>query len=130
MSDTGKDATTNFRVLAASESFHCTDSTISPCAPPGIEKTLESRGCCLIECEPKTGRTHQIRVHLAYAGHPILGDDLYGITGPWIGRHALHAAQLKVKHPSDSQELSINAPLPLDMLTAMESLGIRYDVGN
>jgi 23S rRNA pseudouridine1911/1915/1917 synthase len=49
-----------------------------------------------MECAPRTGRTHQIRLHLAHAGHPIVGDDIYGIQGPWIGRQALHAAVLEV----------------------------------
>ena len=50
-----------------------------------------------MECAPRTGRTHQIRLHLAHAGHPIVGDDIYGIQGPWIGRQALHAAALEVR---------------------------------
>ncbi len=50
-----------------------------------------------MECAPRTGRTHQIRLHLAHAGHPIVGDDIYGIQGPWIARQALHAAALEVR---------------------------------
>jgi len=50
-----------------------------------------------MECAPRTGRTHQIRLHLAHAGHPIVGDDIYGIQGPWIARQALHAAAREVR---------------------------------
>ena len=68
---------------------------------------------------PRTGRTHQIRVHLASIGHPILGDSLYGGTlGPGlpkIARQALHAHHLELKHPVSDQVISFEAPLPDDM---------------
>ncbi len=78
----------------------------------------------MVQCEPLTGRTHQIRVHLAHRGHPILGDDVYGLVGPWIDRQALHAACLTVRHPRSGQPLRIEAPLPEDMLLAMRTLGL------
>lgn len=68
---------------------------------------------------PRTGRTHQIRVHLASIGHPILGDKLYGGTQgsrlPKIARQALHAHHLELTHPVSGQLISFEAPLPDDM---------------
>ena len=70
---------------------------------------------------PTTGRTHQLRVHLAAIGHPILGDTVYGRgrareAGVYIARQALHAARLTLRHPRRGVELTCNAPLPADML--------------
>ena len=56
-------------------------------------------GHSLVLCEPVTGRTHQLRVHLSHLGHPILGDDLYGEASPLMERHALHALSLSVPMP-------------------------------
>jgi len=69
----------------------------------------------LIECTLETGRTHQIRVHLASEGHPILGDDLYGDASSLISRQALHAYSVKFIHPVTQKEIFIEAPLPSDM---------------
>lgn len=67
-----------------------------------------------IEASPKTGRTHQIRVHLSEYGLPILGDDLYGVKTPSAPRLMLHAAQLVFPHPITKRELSVISPLPDD----------------
>jgi 23S rRNA-/tRNA-specific pseudouridylate synthase len=56
-------------------------------------------GHSLVLCEPVTGRTHQLRVHLSHLGHPILGDDLYGEASSLMDRHALHALSLSVPMP-------------------------------
>lgn len=64
---------------------------------------------------PKTGRTHQIRVHLASIGHPILGDTLYGGNTKQLPRQALHAHILQLKHPSTGEMMTFSAPLPPDM---------------
>jgi 23S rRNA-/tRNA-specific pseudouridylate synthase len=56
-------------------------------------------GHSLVLCEPVTGRTHQLRVHLSHLGHPILGDDLYGEASSLMARHALHALSLSVPMP-------------------------------
>ena len=67
----------------------------------------------LLECRPKTGRTHQIRVHLKHLGHPIAGDRVYG-GGADFPRQLLHAWQLRVKHPRSGRELVFAAPPPGD----------------
>ncbi|MDR3316988.1 MAG: RluA family pseudouridine synthase [Puniceicoccales bacterium] len=74
---------------------------------------------------PHTGRTHQIRVHLASMGHPILGDELYGFDGKkyahfQIPRILLHASTLKFMHPTTGKWLEISAPLPEDMARLSE----------
>jgi 23S rRNA pseudouridine1911/1915/1917 synthase len=65
--------------------------------------------CTLLEIEPDTGRRHQIRAHLAWLGHPIVGDSRYGTKGPTLG---LHALSLSVAHPHDDRELLLEAPPP------------------
>ena len=76
-------------------------------------------GFAYIRLFPKTGRTHQIRVHLASIGHPILGDLLYGGTPgpklPQIARQALHAHRLELTHPVTGNLLQFESPLPSDM---------------
>jgi len=67
-----------------------------------------------IEAIPKTGRTHQIRVHLSEYGLPILGDDLYGAAGGLAPRLMLHAIQLIFPHPISKREISVKSPLPAD----------------
>ena len=92
LSEGGKDAITDVKVL---ERFY--NNTL-------VEVTLH------------TGRTHQIRVHLAHIGHPITGDHLYEGDAPaLIDRQALHAAKMIVNHPMTGEKLEIEAPLPNDM---------------
>ena len=69
-----------------------------------------------IECELETGRTHQIRVHLAHLGFPLTGDFLYGTEQPQvIGRTALHSCFLSLVHPVTGVQLTYRAPPPADM---------------
>jgi 23S rRNA pseudouridine1911/1915/1917 synthase len=74
---------------------------------------------------PKTGRTHQIRVHLASIHHPVIGDQLYGGKSPNLKmfRQALHAHRLELKHPVSGSDLSFNVPLPSDMETFLKTHG-------
>ena len=69
----------------------------------------------LIKCILKTGRTHQIRVHTSYIGHPIIGDDLYGYKSNKINRQALHAHKIKLIHPITKKQLEIEAKIPKDI---------------
>ena len=68
-----------------------------------------------VKCLLHTGRTHQIRVHLAHIGHPILGDDLYGGSVDMISRQALHCASVDIKHPLTGEMMTFTSPLPEDM---------------
>jgi len=90
-------------------------------------KTLEVyREASLIEARLKTGRTHQIRVHLSSVGHPVLGDSVYGrktSLGPIrIPRQMLHAEMLSIVHPETGEEIRRSAPIPEDMALLMEQL--------
>lgn len=78
----------------------------------------------LLRCELFTGRTHQIRVHLAYIGFPIVGDKVYGRRKPSIrlGRQFLHAAVLRLKQPSDNEELTVHAELPSELDAVLQQL--------
>lgn len=63
----------------------------------------------------ETGRTHQIRVHSAYIGHPIIGDTLYGSSSELINRQALHAYKITFTHPITKEKIILEADLPKDM---------------
>lgn len=86
-------------------------------------------GFALLEAELKTGRTHQIRVHLAYLKHPIAGDDKYGnftlnkeLAGQGLKRMFLHAAKLSFNHPVTGEPLIFEAPLPDDLQQFLDRL--------
>ncbi len=80
-----------------------------------IELVKNFKDISLLKCILKTGRTHQIRVHLSSINHPILGDDLYGESSTLISRQALHAYKVLFIHPITKQKLEITAPIPDDM---------------
>jgi 23S rRNA pseudouridine1911/1915/1917 synthase len=97
----------------------------------------ELRGFSLMKLSPKTGRTHQIRVHLSYIKHPIVGDDMYGgkLVYRWqladeepameeaiITRPALHALSLEFRHPGTGKVVNFEAPIPGDMQNLLELL--------
>jgi 23S rRNA pseudouridine1911/1915/1917 synthase len=81
--------------------------------------------CALVECSLETGRTHQIRVHMASVRHPLLGDQVYGRLDqrlPAFSRQALHATRLALLHPLTRRMKQWEAPPPTDMSTLLEAL--------
>ena len=80
-------------------------------------------GHCLLEVDIETGRTHQIRVHLASIGHPVAGDSLYGAnrSNLMFPRQMLHAWRLRFTHPDTGMEMEIEAPLPEDFKLIVEN---------
>jgi 23S rRNA pseudouridine1911/1915/1917 synthase len=94
---------------------------------------IEDFGCAsYVAAKPKTGRTHQIRVHLQHAGLPIIGDRVYGPKGavkaplpktvPKMQRPALHAWELCVDHPVTGERMTFSAPMPDDMQAVLDAL--------
>jgi 23S rRNA pseudouridine1911/1915/1917 synthase len=91
------------------------------------------KDAALVECRLETGRTHQVRVHLASIGHPLLGDPVYGRSGAThrkllnelgFHRQALHAAELGFTHPVTKHRLSFASPMPADMQELFDALGV------
>lgn len=78
----------------------------------------------LVQCHPHTGRTHQIRVHMAFIGHPLVGDGVYGHRKQklQLGRHFLHAAAITFLRPSDHEPLSFEAELPSELQFVLDQL--------
>ena len=98
--------------------------TREACAPDaqGAQRALteyrtiaSGAGRSVLLCIPHTGRTHQIRVQLASAGCPLVGDTLYGAPSAHIGRHALHALTTEFPHPAGGRRMTVRAPLPDDI---------------
>jgi 23S rRNA pseudouridine1911/1915/1917 synthase len=91
------------------------------------------KDAALVQCRLETGRTHQVRVHMASIGHPLLGDPVYGRSGKGHGkllkelqfhRQALHAAELGFTHPVTKHRLSFSSPMPPDMQELFNALGV------
>jgi 23S rRNA pseudouridine1911/1915/1917 synthase len=82
-------------------------------------------GAALLRVQLETGRTHQIRVQLADAGHPVLGDRVYGVASDVIARQALHAARLAFPRPHDGARVDVRSPLPADLAAALDALANR-----
>ena len=107
----GKRAVTNWRVLS--------DGDVS--AALGRQGAVR-RGLCVVECRIETGRTHQIRVHMASLGCPVAGDAVYGKPSldrrmdPPPARQMLHAWKLRLRHPVTREEMSFTAPVPEDIV--------------
>jgi 23S rRNA pseudouridine1911/1915/1917 synthase len=84
------------------------------------------RGASLVECRLETGRTHQIRIHLAERGHPLVGERVYskGYRGELLEapRLMLHARELAFEHPHSGERLSFERPLPADMQAVLARL--------
>jgi 23S rRNA pseudouridine1911/1915/1917 synthase len=88
-----------------------------------VRRVAVGEGCSALACALHTGRTHQIRVHLAHAGHPLVGDATYG-GRPALGmqRQALHAVRLVLPHPDRGDELAVDCPPPPDFARAWRSV--------
>jgi 23S rRNA pseudouridine1911/1915/1917 synthase len=77
----------------------------------------------LLEVKIGTGRTHQIRVHLASVGHPVVGDKLYGAPASALGRYFLHARQISFTSPTTGERITLTAPMPLELEAVLLGLG-------
>lgn len=80
------------------------------------EVVKKLNGYSLIKCRLLTGRTHQIRVHMAYIGHPLLGDTLYGEKSDLINRQALHSFKISFIHPITKKEIQLTSDIPKDFM--------------
>jgi 23S rRNA pseudouridine1911/1915/1917 synthase len=102
--DSGKAATTTFELLE------------------------DAQQGCWVRATLGTGRTHQIRVHMAHIGHPLVADELYGgAAAAGLARQALHAVRLAFAHPATGEALEFHAPLPADLRQALNAWGLRYN---
>lgn len=82
----------------------------------------------LLSLSLETGKTHQIRCHMSYLGHPLIGDELYGGKRDYINRQALHCGSVEFIHPVKNNKLFLNAPLPEDIKTALSKYNLFYKV--
>ena len=108
--------------------------TVTPAGRMAVTDFIVERNwlphACLLQCRPLTGRTHQIRVHLAAQNHPIVGDKIYGGAPQRksiellrdFPRHALHAGEIRFLHPRTTKDLHFESPLPEDMQGLIEAL--------
>jgi 23S rRNA pseudouridine1911/1915/1917 synthase len=151
----GGDASTRFRCEKRLEldlgnplrvKMRTSDDPRALCAATSIEvvetrRRADQRSYALLRCGLETGRQHQIRVHLAFLGAPVVGDKLYGpderafaraadgkltaedLEQLEMARHALHAARIEMAHPMTGARLVVEAPLPSDMAEFWESIG-------
>ena len=87
-------------------------------------------GYSLVRCELVTGRTHQIRVHLAARGWPIAGDASYGESHPALTRQALHAWRVHLPHPVTREPLQLEVPMPRDLSALASAFSSRVDLGH
>jgi len=100
---------------------------VSPGGQPAVThyelvEAFPAAGASLLRLRLETGRTHQVRVHLAHIGHPVIGDALYGRPDPRIGRQALHGERLCFLHPFTGEEVETVSPLPADFAGLLDSL--------
>ena len=98
------------------------ESVITRCVRPDGHKAVTeyeviggNAQCTLVALRLHTGRTHQIRVHMAYIGYPLLGDSLYGGDCSLLSEHALHCGEIAFRSPADGQTVTVKAPLRADM---------------
>ena len=95
-----------------------------------IERLDDCDDGCVVRCTLETGRTHQIRVHMASIGHPLVADTLYGgHAAVGLTRQALHAFRLAFVHPVTQENLEFRAPLPADLADGLRDWGLDYNQG-
>ena len=89
-----------------------------------VEKRYKESGATLVSCKLLTGRTHQIRVHMEYIGHPVIGDPLYGKGNRKIydAGQLLHAYELTLTHPRTGETMTFKAPMPKHFLDVLDTL--------
>ena len=116
----GRDPRNRLRMAVVDLAHHAGKPAQTRC-----EWLADAEAGCLLRCLLRTGRTHQIRVHLAQLGHPLVGDVLYG-GAPAAGmmRQALHARRLSLAHPISGAALDFVAPLPPDLAAALAAWGL------
>lgn len=109
-------------------------AVVDPARHPGkpaatvFERVANAAAGCLLRCTLETGRTHQIRVHAAHVGHPLLADPLYGgAPGAGLARHALHAWRLAFTHPVTGAAHVFHRAPPPDLQSALAAWGLRYN---
>ena len=113
--ETGEEAVTEYERLAVFQ------------APSPSEKTGEEASYSLLRLRLKTGRTHQIRVHMKYIGHPLPGDFLYDPDYTLFARQPLHSFRMRFRHPVTGEEMCFTAPLPEDMARVLKEHGVSWE---
>lgn len=92
------------------------------------EALASAEGKSFLKIRTLTGRTHQIRVHMAHIGHPLLGDEMYGGEATeWVKRACLHCTSITVIHPVKNEEMTFIAPFPEDIKKELEKSGLTVD---
>jgi len=128
----GREATTSYKVVDYFSGINL--SKVEESGLEGKELLLLKKnknsyqGFSLVECWPKTGRTHQIRVHLAHIKHPLVGDKVYlgkkrvKLDPIWCSRHFLHASKIEFSHPLSGELMDLEATLPDDLKAVLRLL--------
>lgn len=119
----GRDPSNRLRMAVVTLSLHAGKP-----AQTDVECLASNDKFCLVKCALHTGRTHQIRVHMAQLGHPLVADALYGgsnVVG--MTRQALHAFRLAFQHPITRADLVWTCPVPADFQAALQTAGLGYN---
>ena len=119
----GRDPANRLRMAVVDPALHAGKS-----ASTAFELLENAAQGCLVRAILRTGRTHQIRVHMAHIGHPLVADELWGgAAAAGLRRQALHAQRLAFTHPATGQALAFQSRLPADLAAALPAWGLRYN---